>query len=215
MGNFLERQGIETQIKTISANLSSRRALLHRYAAARHYELKFSAISEDVFSRIRERVDNSIGQHVPEAVKKLSAVYENLTSENVENWSNAVHSCRRVLQDLADALVPPQADRVAIVAGKQKNVKLGKDNYINRLLAFVDDRSSSERFSAIVGSNISFLVDRLEATFRAAQKGSHDVIVTREEADRYVVYTYLIVGDILVLADLGACGAGERKALAG
>jgi len=33
----------------------------------------------------------------------------------------------------------------------------------------------------------------------AAQKGSHADIVTKEEADRYVVFTYLIVGDVLSL----------------
>lgn len=37
--------------------------------------------------------------------------------------------------------------------------------------------------------------------FKAAQKGSHDTIVSREEADRYVIYTYLIVGDILSLRE--------------
>ena len=35
---------------------------------------------------------------------------------------------------------------------------------------------------------------------RAAQKGSHDKILAREVADRYVVHTYLIVGDLLLLA---------------
>jgi hypothetical protein len=44
-----------------------------------------------------------------------------------------------------------------------------------------------------------FLGDRLDAVFKAAQKGSHADIVTREEADRYVVYTYMIVGDLMSL----------------
>ena len=104
---------------------------------------------------------------------------------------------------------------MVVVAGKEKNVKLGKENYINRLLAFAQDHSTSERFNAIVGSNMAYLVDRLEAVFRAAQKGSHDVIVSREEADRYVVYTYLIVGDILTLVGTGDASLDERKKLAG
>jgi hypothetical protein len=214
-GNAKEREALENRIRTLSTRLSSRRALLHRYIAARHYELKFSSISDDIFSRIRERVDGSIGRFVPEAVKKLSAVYENLTSENPEDWSNAVHSCRRVLQDLADSVFPPQAqDRAITVAGKQRTVKLGKDNYINRLLAFVGDQSDSERFDAIVGSQISYLADRLEAAFRAAQKGSHDTIVSRQEADRYVVYTYLVVGDILTLTSVANTGVGAKEVVA-
>lgn len=34
---------------------------------------------------------------------------------------------------------------------------------------------------------------------KSAQKGSHETIFSKEEADRYVIYTYLIVGDILSL----------------
>ena len=49
-----------------------------------------------------------------------------------------------------------------------------------------------------MGSHLSFIGDRLDSVFRAAQKGSHSV-VNKEEADRYVVYTYLTVGDILGL----------------
>ena len=41
--------------------------------------------------------------------------------------------------------------------------------------------------------------DRLDSIFHASQKGSHDVILTKDEADRYVIYTYMIVGDILSL----------------
>jgi hypothetical protein len=49
-----------------------------------------------------------------------------------------------------------------------------------------------------VGSHLEFIGERLDSVFQAAQKGSHGV-VDKAEADRYVVYTYLIVGDILSL----------------
>ena len=39
----------------------------------------------------------------------------------------------------------------------------------------------------------------MDSLFNAVQKGSHKVISTQDEADRYVIYTYLIVGDILRL----------------
>lgn len=124
-------------------------------------------------------------------------MYENLQSENPENWSNAVHSCRRILQDLADVIFPPREDGAVLVDGKEKTVKLGKDNYINRIIAFVQEKASSERFEEIVGSNLAYLGNRLDSAFQASQKGSHANIVNRDEADRYVVYTYLLVGDVL------------------
>ena len=198
--NRFERQAIRASASTQAKRLASRRNLIYQYAIQRHYELKFSGIADDIFTRIRGKVDQQIGQLVPDAVQKFTAVYENLQSENPENWSNSVHSCRRILQDLADAIFPPTNDERTIeIEGKEKKVKLGKDNYINRIIAFVQDNSDSERFEEIVGANLSYLGNRLDSTFQASQKGSHSSIVSRDEADRYVVYTYLLVGDVLSL----------------
>jgi len=199
-GNTFERQRISANHNKAVGRLAKSRALVYRFVLQKHYELKFSGIADDVFSRIRERFDSAIGTIIPEAVKRLTAIYENLQSENPEDWSNAVHGCRRLLQDLADAVFPArEIPRTKLVGDKNIRIKLGTENYINRLVAFVEDKSVSERFSEIVGSHLDFIGDRLEAVFRAAQKGSHSDIVKREEADRYVVYTYLIAGDILSL----------------
>lgn len=198
MGNSMERERIRKSAVRAKKRLSSRRTFIHSYASRRHYELKFSGIADDIFSRVRESVDSKIGTKIPNAVQQLAAVYANLQSENPEDWSNAVHSCRRILQEMADSIYPAREDLISQVDGKQKIIKLGSDSYINRIIAFIQDASSSERFSEIVGSHLNFIGDRLDSVFRAAQKGSHSK-VTREEADRYVVYTYLIVGDVLSL----------------
>ena len=100
---------------------------------------------------------------------------------------------------IRDSIYPPRADNVIDAGGKPKTIKLGPDNYVNRIVAFLQERSDSERFQAIVGSHLSYIGDRLDSVFQAAQKGSHSTIVTRDEADRYVVYTYLVVGDVLRL----------------
>lgn len=202
VGNQMERQRIRTETSVAARRLASRRAMIYEYALGKHYELKFSGIADDVFSRIRERVDTAIGRVIPEAVKRLTAAYENLRSENSEDWSNAVHSCRRILQDLADAVFPStDEEKIVEVDGSTSVVKLGKEQYINRIIAFVEKSADSERFEDLVGSHLKFLGERLDSVFKAAQKGSHDTIVRREEADRYVVFTYLLVGDILSLGD--------------
>lgn len=198
-GNSLERSQIRATAQRAAKNLSARRTFIYEYALSKHYELKFSGIADDVFSRVRERVDSAIGSVVPNAINKLSAVYENLKSDNHEDWSNAVHSCRRILQDLADAVYAPRDDKTIEVNGKQKIIKLGKENYINRIIAFIEDKSTSDRFIHIVGSHLKFIGDRLDSVFQAAQKGSHDIIVSCEEADRFVIYTYMTVGDVLSL----------------
>lgn len=194
----IERKTLRAASAQKANKLASRKNLIYQYALRKHYELKFSGIADDIFSRIRERVDSKIGTAIPEAVKRFTAVYENLRSDNPEDWSNAVHSCRRILQDVADAVFPTTNEtREVNFEGKSKVIKLGKENYINRIIAFVEDKTSSMRFRDIVGSHISFFGHRLDSIVEAANKGSHDLIVSREEADRYVVYTYLLIGDVL------------------
>lgn len=199
-GNSQERIIIRNQIAKSTRHLSSRRAFIYAFANAKYYELKFSGIAQDIFSRLRSRIDSLLGEIVPESTKRFAAIYDNLASENEEDWSNAVHSCRRILQDLADALFPPRSDRTIEVSGKPRVIHLGSENYINRLIAYIEEKANSERFEAIVGSHLRFVGERLDATFQAAQKGSHTTITTQQEADRYVVYTYMIVGDLLSLA---------------
>ncbi len=174
-----------------------RRAFLYSYVLTKHYELKFSGVASDVFSRIREGADSAIGRLLPQAVQKFSAVYDNLSSSNPEDWSNAAHSCRRILQALADALFPATEPRVI----KGKSINLGADSYINRLICFAEDHSNSKIANQIIGSHLHFLGDRLDSLFAGAQKGSHTEILDRSEADRIVVYTYLLVSDILALAE--------------
>ncbi|MGX5827376.1 AbiTii domain-containing protein [Mesorhizobium sp. 43Arga] len=200
IGNTAERNSLRKAVSDDAAFLAGRRGFVHRYVSRRYDELRFSGIAGDIFSRIRTAVDERVGITIPKAVQKFSAVYENLESDNPEDWANAVHSCRRILQDLADALFPSRDDKVKTVNGKERTIKLGPDNYINRLIALVEDNSASVRFEAIVGSNLHYLGDRLDAAFTAAQKGSHSEISSREEADRYVVYTYMLVADLLSLS---------------
>ena len=189
--------------------LASRRTLIHDYAIRKHYEIRFSGLAEDVFGRIRSRIDSSVGSAVPDAVRKLTSVHDNLASDNPEDWSNATHSCRRVLQDLADAVFPPRdKPRTRVVHDKEIEIRLGADQYINRLIAYIEDSSESGRFREIVGSHLRYMGDRLDALFKAGQIGSHST-VTKEEADRCVVYTYLLVGDILTIRSAAPSSDGD------
>ena len=55
----------------------------------------------------------------------------------------------------------------------------------------VQDTSKSGTFKVAVVPELGLLGDRLDAVAGAANKGTHDNIVSKEEADRYVVCTYL------------------------
>lgn len=194
-----ERTIASNTITSMAKTIGKRRSFIYQYLSDIYYELKYSVATEDSFSRIRSNVDNNIAELIPNSLKKFTAIYDNLESENSEDWSNAVHSCRRVLQDLADALYPSRENIIKKIQGKDRTIKLGPDAYINRLVAYAEEHTDSVRFQEIVGSHMGFLGERLDSVFQAAQKGSHTDIVSRNEADRYVVYTYMVVGDLMSL----------------
>lgn len=207
-GNAMERMRLQRQIEQATRRVGQCRRFIHQYVRAKYYELKFSGIAQDIFARLRERVDSKIGNVVPDAVKRLSAAADNLQSENPEDWANAAHSCRRILVELADAVFPASPDQEVEVDGAVRSIRLDRDAYINRLMTFVTEQSGSKRFQEIVGSHLRYLGDRLDSVHKAAQKGSH-AEVTREEAERCLVFTYLLVADIVSLVDSNSRHATE------
>lgn len=207
-GNKAERSALLTKITKATKHLSERKTFIYKFALERYLELKFSNQVSDFFTSTRREVDARLTKYLPEATEKLSSILDNLKSENSEDWSNAVHSCRRLLQSVADKVFPPSNEPRK---KGDKTISLKADNYINRLVCFAEDHSKSTVFNSVVGSNIAFLGDRLDAIFSASQKGSHSEISSRSEAERYVVYTYMILGDILTLADSHNSGIGENE----
>jgi hypothetical protein len=195
-GNATERNGIQQLIQTNIERIEKVKSRLYQYVFNLNYELKFGEITEDIFSRKRLSVDTALKDICPEAVQKFISVYENLKSDNDEDWANAVHTCRRIIKEVADSIFPPSAKPLEISGGKI--IKVGEDEYINRLIQYIESKSTSEKFKAIVGSHLKFIGERLDGVHEAANKGTH-AEVTLEEAERYIIYTYLVIGDILSL----------------
>lgn len=194
-GNSIERKRLADEILDDAKYLARSRAFAYEYATAALYQIRFSDTAISIFDTIRQRVDVEILTTAPGAAQKVAAIQENLASDNPEDWANAVHSCRRLLQEVADAVFPAAEDQER----NGKVIRLGADNYINRLVCYIEDKSSSSRFTEIVGSTLAYIGERLDAVFKAAQKGSHAEISSREEAERYVIYTFLTLGDVLAL----------------
>ncbi|MFE7065011.1 hypothetical protein ACFVAD_23055 [Sutcliffiella sp. NPDC057660] len=194
-GNKHERNGIANQIKVLTEKIEKVRASFYDYVFNVNYELKFSDINESIFNKKRLFVDKRLAEISPEAVTRFVSVHENLRSTNSEDWANAVHSCRRILKDIADALYPPRAEPIIV---KGKTIKVGEDQVINRIIQYVDSKSHSARFEELIGSHLKYLGERLDSIYGAANKGTH-ADVSLEEAERYIIFTYLLIGDLLAL----------------
>lgn len=194
-GNKNERSIISQSVSENTRKIEKVKARLYEYVLNINYELKFGNITEDIFTHKRSTVDMKLLEISPESIKKFISIYENLQSGNDEDWANAVHSCRRIIKEIADRLYPPSDEQI-FKNGQVKPIKVGNDQYINRLMIYIENNSTSNKFTSVVGSHLKFMGERLDSIYEAANKGSHDK-VTLEEAERYIIYTYLLLGDIL------------------
>jgi len=195
-GNTAERSILRTTITDNSKKIDQLKVAYHRYVLDVYYGYKFGNINEEIFSKRKLFVDNLLSTKLPDSFQKFVSIYENLRSENEENWANAVNSCRRILQDLADYLYPSSDETITV--GKNKTIKLDASNYIARLKQYIKKKTESERFIEIVGSHLDYIGNRIDSIYDAGSKGTH-AKVSREEAERYVIYTYLMLSDILTL----------------
>ncbi len=196
-GNASVRRSIVLSITESQKWLQKIKGCLYNYILQIYNKLSYGNIIEDTFTKSRLMVNDKLATMCPQAINKFVSVYENMDSDNSEDWANAVHSCRRILVDLADSLYPPQ-DEPIVFEGKK--IKIGKDQYINRLMQFISEKSSSKTYKDIVGSDLSFIGNRLDAINDAVCKGTHSDL-TKDEASRYILHTYLLISDIIALIE--------------
>lgn len=196
VGNSFERTGLRQIIKEKSKKIDQLKVAYYNYVLGVFYGLRFGDITEDIFQKRRTFVNKYLSESLPDTIKKLVSVYENLRSSNEEDWANAVHSCRRVIKDVADLLCPPTDEEIDI--GNGKKIKLTDQNYIIRLKHYIKEKNNSEKFQMIVGSNLDYIGDRVDAIYESTNKGTH-AKVSKEEAEQYIIYTYMTLGDVLSL----------------
>jgi hypothetical protein len=198
-GNAGERTGLRQGMEKAKGALQEVKAKIYKYTLNIYFQMRFSEISYEIFESTRIMVDNKLKDLIPDSVKMFLSIYDNLKSSNSEDWSNSVHSCRRLLKDVADRLFPPKPDGKAAIERNGKSVKVGDENYINRLVCYIQDKSGSDTYQSVIGTSLQYIGERIDAISDAVQKGSHTNIKSRYEAERFVIYTYLLLGDILSL----------------
>ena len=200
IGNKLERDKLRGEISTNNSLLAKRRAFIYSYVLEKNIELRFANVTNNIFLKYMMKVDDNIVKLIPDAVKKLTAIHENLNSSNNEDWSNAANSCRRMIQDVADTIQPFDEKKQEILKNG-KTIKLGKENYINRIITFIEQNSDSQTFKEISGSHLRFIGEKLDSLYEASNKGLHKSI-SKDEAERTFILAFILIGDILSLIEL-------------
>ena len=151
--------------------------------------LAFGEVPRQHFDLIRDRVDNLLLDICPDAIERFMTAYERLAGGRAEDWSLALTSCRRIIKAVADVIYPPKDGKVA-------DRKVGDQQYINRIWAFLDKNMASSSDKNLAKAHIDYLGSFIEELNKKTSKGVHSA-VNHEEAVRTVLYTYLTLGDIL------------------
>lgn len=191
--------GVTAQIsRTISQQTSILNRILgsiYKYVSEKSYELRFGSAIESTFDRIRDSVDRQINDLVPDAVSKLAAAFELVASDNPEHWADAASYCRKLIKAVADTLQPPGSD----IGGRAS----GEGNYVNRLAYWIQKNESSSTAADVLTSDLEYFGRRLDAFTDAGNKGAHST-VSRYDADRFILGTYILIADILRLQEPAA-----------
>jgi hypothetical protein len=160
-------------------------------------QLVLGEISEDVWARNRAYVDERLARIAPDALEQFTAAHRRQAEGDAEARSHALTSCRRVLKTMADVLYPVSNARVQGVDGRTR--KMTDDKFISRLCQFASDHGGSSS-AALLLAQVRSLAERLDALNSLSSKGVHDE-ASSAEVDQCMIQTYLVVGDLLRIAE--------------
>lgn len=158
-------------------------------ATTLYRKLAFSEPRQTTFDYLREEVDDKLMDLNPELAEKLMIAFKSVASENPEEWSHALTTCRRLIEELANELFPASEE---LVNGR----KLGQAQYVNRLWAFMGKAIESESNRELAKAHVDLLGTYLERINKLTNKGVHAAL-TKLEGVKSVFHTYLMLADIL------------------
>jgi DNA uptake protein ComE-like DNA-binding protein len=175
------------------STISIVRSIAYKKASNYHKKYAFSDLPETNFEVLKKEVEDVLFELDPELAELLLLAFKSVYSNSSEEWSQALTSCRRFLEKLADNLYPPTDKTV-------NNRSLTQQNYINRIWAFMDAAITSKSNKEIAKSHIDYLGLYLQNLYQITNKGVHSNL-SRIEALKAVMHIYLMCADLLSYLD--------------
>jgi hypothetical protein len=155
-------------------------------------------VVEELVAETREYVDGRLEQLSPKAAQKLAQTYADLVSGETElKWSQVAYACRDILQDFTDAICDPQFLGVQVQVPPKSRTR-------NKIQAALDARipkvGATERdLLEAIAEYIDRYFDKLNNYIQKHVHPSRQDQVGAEAAKRCVIYTYLLIADLLSL----------------
>ena len=164
--------------------------LLHRFVTEVYYEKIFENLSESIFEKYKCDVDSLIAQNCSDVLQQIPLIVDRLSENHPESVSQALNTCRRILDGFADSIYPPSEGEYEIDGNK---LSLKADKHQNRINAFVHQKCKSKSRKNKIRESLANIYDRVSI-------GIHND-VSAKEAKSLFLNTYLILGEILTLSE--------------
>ena len=157
-------------------------------------EITYGKIPKGIFQRFQNDVNATLAYSNSSAISELNIAYEGLgQSEDPERISHVAFGCKRLIKVVADQLFPSQKEQYETKNGE--NFKVGEEQFLNRLEAYVDSVNSPNRKFLV--RKIALLRDLYGEVPESINKGTH-LNINNSDAEMLVIYTYIILGDIIL-----------------
>lgn len=166
-------------------------------------ELQYGGRVEYLMEEIRRNTDEKLFELDDHMREEITSLFINLTSTNRADWPKVGHSCRRLMEFLADGIFPPSDSKYKFKDGIEKDVKA--NNTINRLCAFVDSKMQGDQRKRMM-VEINYLENYIKTIWEYEQEGEHAKTIEKYDVDMIAIHTYLILSELLKLVS-----ASDRK----
>lgn len=190
-----ENNKLRNIITSSEKKLSILRGEYYNYALEVNMQLKFSNKVEEIFNDYRINVDSQLVSLTPKSIKKLSSIYSRLAEDDVESWSQASTTCRKLIKEFGDSLfekVYPnnKLDKIKVKSGKE--IDITGDKYVNRISVSLDKIIQND----MKRDNIMLSISWIESINERICKGVHND-VTYDEIRSTIIHLYIMLADIL------------------
>lgn len=177
----------------LSQTLTVVKSIAYKKASFYHKKYAYEHLPESNFEVLKSKVEDVLFDIDPELAEQLMLAFKSVSSKSEEEWSQGLTSCRRFFEKLADNLYPPSDKKI-------NGRSLSKENYINRLWAYMDASIESKSNKDLAKKHVDLLGLYLQSTFKLSNKGVHTNL-TRIEAIKTVMHIYLVCADLLDYLD--------------
>lgn len=181
---------LSQSIQNLSGVRSKVLGLIHTFVAGVFYERQFADVAETTFEGYKRTIDGLIADKAGDLLTKMPSVVARLREGDQEAVSQALTTCRRIIEGFADAISPP-SDASFELNGN--SLKLDASKHQNRINLYVAQRTESVSRRTRIRQNLGNLFDRVAT-------GVHKD-VTAEEAYALFLNVYLFLGEVVNLGD--------------